>query len=240
MRIDILTLFPEVISAYLESSIIKRGIESNKFEVIIHNFRDYSTNKHLKVDDTIYGGGAGMLISVEPIVRCLKDIPDYDKAFKILTSPAGIKYDEGYARKFSKYDHIIIICGHYEGIDARILNYVDCVCSIGDYVLTGGELAALAVMDSVVRLIPGVISMDSTVEESFNNNLLECDQYTKPQEYDGYSVPDVLLSGNHEEIRLYRLENSIKKTLDIRPDLIDKGEFNTEEKAIIDKVKQSK
>lgn len=237
MIIDVLTLFPENIESFINSSIIKRVIEKKIVTINVHNFRDYSINKHHKVDDTPYGGGAGMLITLQPIVDCLKSIKGYDKAYKIITTPAGKTYNQNVAKELSKKEHIIIICGHYEGIDERILNYVDEEISIGDYVLTGGEIASLAILDSVVRLLPNAISSLSIVDESFNDNLLEYAQYTKPASFDGYKVPDVLISGNHEEIRKYRRYSSLLKTYTKRPELLDNVNLSKEDLEMLKSIK---
>lgn len=237
MIIDILTLFPEMFDGILNSSIIKRAIEKGVVQVRVIDYRTYSKDKHHKVDDTIYGGGAGMLISVEPVVNCLKDIDGYDKALKLITSPTGKVFNQEYAKKLAKLDHIIIVCGHYEGIDARISNYIDEEVSIGDYILTGGEVASMAIIDSVIRLIPGAITDLSTIEESFSDNLLEYDQFTKPASFDGYDVPYVLTNGNHEEIRKWRRRNSIEKTFKFRPDLICEDKLNKEDLGIIAELK---
>ena len=220
VRFDILTLFPEMIEGMLNQSILKRAIEKKIIEVNIINFRDFSTNKHSTVDDYAYGGGAGMLISVEPIHLAMKTIPNIDKAYKILTSPSGNVYNQNKAEKLSKLDHIVIVCGHYEGIDNRILDYIDEEISIGDYVLTGGEIPACAIIDSIARLVPGVISDESIVGESFTMGLLEYPQYTRPYEYDGKKVPDVLVSGHHANIKKWQRYQSLKKTYEVRPELL--------------------
>lgn len=197
-------------------------ISSNKLvDIEVINFRDYSSDKHKKVDDISYGGGPGMVLSVQPIVDCLKTIKTNDSKVILLT-PSGIIYNQSIANSFLKYKHIILICGHYEGFDERILNYVDYQISIGDYVLTGGEIAALAVIDSISRLIPGAINSESLQNESFEQNLLDYPVYTKPQVYDSYKVPEVLLSGNKKLIDEYRLNQRIIKTKINRPDLYDK------------------
>lgn len=237
MRIDILTLFPEMFDGFLKSSIIKRAIEKGIVEVNIIDYRAFSLDKHHKVDDTIYGGGAGMLISVEPVVRCLKSIDGFSEARKVITSPTGECFSQKKAIELAKLDHLIIICGHYEGIDARINNYVDEEISIGDYVLTGGEVASLAMIDSIIRLLPGAITLESTMDESFSDGLLEYDQYTKPLSFDGYDVPFVLTNGNHEEIRKWRRFNAIKKTYKKRPDLLKNKELSKEDLAFLKKVK---
>lgn len=235
MRIDILTIFPEMFINIVNSSIIKRAIEKEVVEVNIHDFRLFSSNKHNKVDDTPYGGGAGMVISLQPIIDCLKSIPNFNTALKLITSPAGVVHNQQLAHSLSKKEHIIIICGHYEGIDDRIMNYIDMKISIGDYVLTGGEIPAMAIIDSVIRLLPNAIASESIIEESHSNSLLEYNQYTKPAIYDGHKVPDVLLSGNHEEIRQYRRYSSLMNTKDNRPDLYEKIEFSKEDLKIINK-----
>ena len=237
MIIDIITIFPEMFEGIIKSSIIKRTIEKDLITINVHDFREYTTNKHKKVDDTIYGGGAGMLIQCQPIIDNLKNIQGYEKAYKIITSAQGNTFNQEKARAFSKLDHLIIICGHYEGIDNRVLNYVDEEVSIGDYILTGGEIPALAIIDSVIRLIPEAITDMSIQDESFEMGLLEYPQYTKPYEYDGYTVPDELISGNHEEIRKYRKFESIKKTYFKRPDLLEKYEFDKEGLLFLNNIK---
>ena len=222
MVIDVVTIFPEMFRGILNNSIIKRAIEKEYVKINIHDFREYSFDKHKNVDDTTYGGGSGMLIACQPVIDCLKSIEGYNKAYKMITSPAGTIWNQKKAILISKLEHVIIVCGHYEGIDERVNNYIDEEISIGDYVLTGGEIPALAIIDSITRLIPDVISEGSLVDESFTNDLLEYPQFTKPQVYDGYSVPFVLTNGNHEEIRKYRLYESLRKTYKNRPDLIEK------------------
>lgn len=237
MIIDIITIFPEMFEGIIKSSIIKRTIEKELITINVHDFRNYTTNKHKKVDDTIYGGGAGMLIQCQPIIDNLKNIQGYEKAYKIITSAQGNTFNQQKANELSKLDHIIIICGHYEGIDNRVLNYVDEEISIGDYILTGGEIPALTIIDSVIRLIPEAITDTSIKDESFEMGLLEYPQYTKPYEYDGYKVPDELVSGNHEEIRRYRKFESIKKTYFKRPDLLEKYELDKEGLLFLNNIK---
>lgn len=237
MRIDILTLFPEMFDGVLNQSIIKRAREKGHVEINVINFRTFADNKHQKVDDTPYGGGAGMVLTIQPLVSCLESIPNFKSATKILTTPSGHTYNQNKAKSLSEKKHLIIICGHYEGIDERILNYIDEEISIGDYVLTGGEIAALAIIDSVIRLIPNVINKESITEESFSDNLLEYPQYTKPYEYKGLKVPDVLISGNHEEIRKFRRFEALKKTYLRRPDLLEKAKLNNEDINFLNKIK---
>ena len=240
VRFDILTLFPEMIEGTLNQSILKRAIEKKIIEVNIINFRDFSTNKHSTVDDYAYGGGAGMLISVEPIHLAMKTIPNIDKAYKILTSPSGNVYNQNKAEKLSKLDHIVIVCGHYEGIDNRILDYIDEEISIGDYVLTGGEIPACAIIDSIARLVPGVISDESIVGESFTMGLLEYPQYTRPYEYDGKKVPDVLVSGHHANIKKWQRYQSLKKTYEASPELLGNIALTNEDIKMLEEIKNEK
>ena len=220
MKIDILTLFPEMFTNIFSSSIIKRALDKKIVDINIHNFRDYSKDPHHKVDDTPYGGGEGMVLMCQPIFDAVKSLKTED-SYIILHTPDGTTYKQQTAYTLAKHKHLIIICGHYEGFDERIRSLCDLELSIGDYILTGGELASMVVVDSVVRLLPGVIKENSHLKESFNNNLLDYPQYTKPRVYEGMEVPEVLLSGDHERIKKYRLKESIKKTQERRPDLQD-------------------
>lgn len=223
MKIDILTLFPEMFEGFLNSSIIKRAIDKELVEINVINFRDYTKDPHNKVDDTPYGGGSGMVLMVQPIYDAVMDLRR-DDTLVILLSPDGVPYNQKKAYELKKYKHLIIICGHYEGFDDRIRSVVDLTISIGDYVLTGGELPSMVLTDSIVRLIDGVIEEESHINDSFNpnTNLLDYPTYTKPREFMGMKVPDVLLSGNHKEIEKYRKEESLRKTKEIRPDLLEK------------------
>lgn len=218
MRIDILSLFPEMFDGFLESSIIKRAREQGYVDIKIHNFRDYSLDKHGRVDDYPYGGGAGMVLMCEPIFRCLDEIKT-PESFVIMTSPAGHTFKQEMAVDLSKKKHLIILCGHYEGFDERIKSIVDMEVSIGDYVLTGGELPSMVMCDAITRLIPGVISAESLEVESFNDGLMDYPNYTRPEEFRGMRVPEVLLSGHHKNIEKYREEERIKRTKEIRKDL---------------------
>ena len=219
MKIDVLTLFPEMFTGVISSSIIKRAIDDNKIEINLHNFRDYSKDIHHKVDDTPYGGGCGMILTCQPIFDCVNDLKD-DECTVILLTPDGTPYKQEIANNLVKLKHLIIICGHYEGFDDRIRSICDMEISIGDYVLTGGEIPAMVLIDSVTRLIDGVINKESYQNDSFYNGLLDYPQYTKPREYNGLKVPDVLLSGNHKEIEKYRMEAALEKTRDRRCDLL--------------------
>jgi len=223
MKITVLSLFPEMFEPVLNNSILKRAQESNLVEFNIINFRDFSTNKHKTVDDTPFGGGAGMLLAVEPIYFALKSIDGFEKALKILLTPQGITFNQTIAKNLLSNEHIILICGRYEGFDERVREFVDLELSIGDFVMTGGEIASLAIIDAISRLIPGVLgSQESYEHDSFYTEYLDYPQYTKPREFLGLKVPDVLLSGNHQEIAKWREEQKKSKTQKRRPDLLKK------------------
>lgn len=219
MRIKVLSLFPKMFDGILNESIIKRAMDDKKVNIDVIDLRSYSKDKHNKVDDTIYGGGAGMLIKCEPVFDAIDDLKTKNTKV-IMLSPDGVKYNQEKAYELSKEKNIILLCGHYEGFDERINTVVDEKISIGDYVLTGGEIPAMAIIDSVTRLLPGVINEESHLNDSFNNDLLDYPQYTKPKEYRGMKVPDVLLSGDHKKIDEWRREEQIKKTKKQRPDLL--------------------
>ena len=222
MKIDILTLFPDMFKGVFSESIIKRAIDLEKGEINLINFRDYTNDLHNKVDDTPYGGGAGMVLMPQPIFDCVKSIKT-DDSVVILLTPDGVPYKQNISYSLSRKKHIILICGHYEGFDERIRSICDMEISIGDYVLTGGEIPSMVLVDSIVRLIPGVIREESHLEDSFNDNyLLDYPTYTKPRVYEGMEVPEVLLSGNHEKIRLWRENEALKRTKLRRPDLLEK------------------
>lgn len=220
MRIDILTLFKEQFNGFLETSIIKRAIDRKQIEISLVDIRDFVQNKHRQVDDTVYGGGSGMVIMVEPVVLAIESVKTKDSKVILLT-PSGDVYNQDKAISLSKEKHLIIICGHYEGIDERIKHFIDMEISIGDFVLTGGEIPSMVLVDSITRLLDGVITKESLESESFNDNLLDYAVYTKPRNFRGYEVPEVLVSGNHELIRKYREEERIRRTNERRKDLID-------------------
>ena len=220
MKIDVLSLFPGMFSGVFEESIIKRAINEGKVSINIHNFREFSLDPHNKVDDTPYGGGAGMVLTCQPIFDCVKSLKEED-SIVILLTPDGEVYKQSKAYELSKCKHLIFICGHYEGFDERIRSICDLEISIGDYVLTGGEIASMAIIDSIVRLIPGVIEEESHVNDSFNDNLLDYPTYTKPRVYEGMEVPEVLVSGDHKKIAEWRMQESLKRTRERRPDLLD-------------------
>ena len=225
MKIDILTLFPKMFSGPFGESIIRRAEDRGLVEIKIHNLRDWVKDKRKTVDDRPYGGGVGMILMVEPIYNALKDLKNEKiKGEKtILLTPRGKVFNQKTAQKFSKLKHLIFITGHYEGYDERIAKYADEEISIGDYVLTGGELPVMVIVDSVVRLIPGVLEKSNAVKnESFAKNLLEFPQYTRPEKFEGLVVPKILLSGNHKKIEEWRAREALKKTKKVRPDLTRK------------------
>lgn len=224
MRIDILTVLPEMFESPLGCSILRRAQDKGLAEIVVHNIRDYSTNKHRKVDDYPFGGEAGMVMTIEPIDRCISDLKSqrhYDEV--IFTSPDGETFNQPMANSMSLLDNIIILCGHYKGIDYRIREHlITREISVGDYVLTGGELPALAITDAIVRLIPGAIGDEqSALSDSFQDNLLAPPVYTRPADYNGWTVPEVLLSGHQARIDQWRHEQALERTRRLRPDLLD-------------------
>lgn len=222
LKIDILTLFPNMFDGVFQESILKRAIDAGKIEINLINFRDFTNDPHNKVDDTPYGGGAGMVLMAQPIFDCVKSIRR-ENSKVILLTPDGIPYKQKMAYDLCSEEHLILICGHYEGFDERIRSICDMEISIGDYVLTGGEVPAMVLVDSVTRLIPGVINERSHLGDSFSESyLLDYPTYTKPRVFEGMEVPEVLVSGDHKRIAEYRLEESIKKTKLRRPDLLEK------------------
>ena len=222
MKIDILSLFPEMFEGFLNTSIIKRAIDNNLVTIKVHNFRDYSTDKHKRVDDYPYGGGSGMVLMCDPIFRAIEAIKEED-SIVIMMTPSGKVFKQDVAVDLSHKKHIILLCGHYEGFDERIKSIVDMELSIGDYILTGGEIPAMAITDTITRLIPGVITDGSLESESFNDGLLDYPVYTRPVEYRGMKVPDILLSGHHKNIDSYRQEEKIRLTSENRKDLSSGG-----------------
>lgn len=225
LRFDIITIFPSMFSAVFNESIIKRAQEKKKVVVKVHDLRDFTKDKHKKVDDRPFGGGPGMVLSAQPLFDAVKSIKGKRKAHVIYMDPGGRPFTQGRAKQLTKHKNLIIICGHYEGIDERVRErLVDESISIGDYVLTGGEVPAMVVLDAVTRLIPGVLGKEeSLLTESFEHNLLEAPTYTRPADFRGIKVPDVLLSGNHFEIQKWQKAQSLKRTQKNRPDLLKKG-----------------
>jgi tRNA (guanine37-N1)-methyltransferase len=229
LKIDIVTLFPEICRAPLGESIMKRAQNNAIVDLNVHNLRDWTTDKHHIVDDAPFGGGQGMVMKPEPIFAAVEDLQNQSSKLKpqtskvVLMSPAGRRLDQQMAAELSGESHLIIICGHYEGVDHRVIEHlVDAEISIGDYVLTNGAIAAVVLVDAIVRLLPGVLGHDqSAVDDSFSRGLLEAPQYTRPAEFRGWKVPDVLLSGNHAEIEMWRKKQALNRTRENRPDLLD-------------------
>ncbi|MDO5717527.1 MAG: tRNA (guanosine(37)-N1)-methyltransferase TrmD [Tissierellia bacterium] len=223
MRFDIITIFPEFFYALNDYGVVGKAVESGKIKINPVNLRDYSQDKHKKVDDEIYGGGPGMLMSPQPICDAIDDLKS-ENSKTIFMSPQGKNMDNDMVIELSSFEHLIILCGHYEGVDQRIIdNYIDMEISIGDYILTGGEIPAMALIDSVSRFIPGVLgNSDSAVSDSLYNDLLKYSVYTRPADFRGMKVPEILLSGNHKLIEEWRMENSLENTKNKRPDLYEK------------------
>ena len=245
MRIDIMTLFPEMCEAVLSESIIGRARKAEKVEVSCINIRDFSENKHHKVDDTPYGGGMGMVMSAAPIYNCFSSLYDAESEVKphlIYMTPKGKTFTQQRAVELSKLNHIVILCGHYEGVDQRVIDQiVDEEISVGDYVLTGGELPALTVTDAVCRMLDGVLADEVCfTEESHMGSLLEYPQYTKPENWNGISVPDVLLSGHHANINKWRREKAIEETYRRRPEMLNAAQLSKKEIEFLEKLKKDK
>lgn len=220
MKITVLTLFPNMFDGFLNESIIKRAREKGIVDIELVNFRDYTPLKNGQVDDSIYGGGPGMLLRCEPIFECL-DAVRTQKSLVVMLTPDGKTFDQTCAREFAEVEHLILLCGHYEGFDERIKTIVDVQLSIGDFILTGGEVPAMAIIDAVTRLLPGAIREESLDSEAFEDGLLDYPSYTKPSEYRGLSVPEVLLSGDHAKIDAWREKMRLEKTKEKRPDLLE-------------------
>lgn len=242
MRIDIITLFPEMFSGVLHTSILGKAAEKGIVDFHMTNFRDYSESKHGTVDDTPYGGGGGMVLKPEPLFRAVEAIASEAKPRIILMCPQGRRYDQQLAEELAKEEHLIFLCGHYEGYDERIRQFlVTDEVSIGDYVLTGGELAAMVVIDSVVRLQPGALGNESSaVTDSFSSGLLEHPHYTRPAEFRGWKVPDILLSGHHANIERWRLKESLRRTRERRPELLERLELTAEMKKLLAEIEAEK
>jgi tRNA (guanine37-N1)-methyltransferase len=241
MKIDILSLFPDMFQSTLSESILGKAREKNLIDVSVTDFREYTTDKQRHVDDAPYGGGAGMLLQAQPIMDALdatqKQSEQYSSGRVILLDPAGQKFDQKLAIELSQEKHLTFICGHYEGYDERIRSVITDEISLGDFVLTGGELGAMVVIDATVRLIPGVLgNQESAPGDSFSNGLLESPQYTRPAEFRGMKVPDVLLSGDHQKIAMWRQKESLKRTLQRRPDLLKKMTLSSEQKHLLSDI----
>ncbi len=241
MKCDVLTLFPDILTAYLNESILRRAREKNLLDVKIYNIRDFALGPHRSVDDYPFGGGAGMVFKPEPIFRAMDFLrEDGEQRKVILLSPQGRPFNQSIAENYSREkQRFVFICGRYEGIDERVKTLVDDEVSIGDYVLTGGELAALVIIDAVTRLIPGALGDECSVEdESFSWGLLDYPHYTRPREFRGLKVPQVLVSGDHKEIWLWRRKEALRKTMKMRPDLIDKDELSDLDKEILSDIEE--
>lgn len=241
IRFDVLSIFPEMFASPFNVSIIKKAREKGLVEIHLHNIRDYALDKHRMTDDAPYGGGGGMVMKVEPVDRALAALKIAgEEALVVLFTPQGERFTQRLAEELSSYSRIILICGHYEGVDERISQYlVDREISIGDFVMTGGELSAMVVIDTVSRLLPGVLgSVTAAVSDSFSTRLLEHPHYTRPAEYRGWQVPEVLLSGNHREIEQWRRRESLRRTLMRRPDLLEQAELSPEDKKILEELKR--
>jgi tRNA (guanine37-N1)-methyltransferase len=228
MRITILTLFPEMFNGILENSIIKRAIQKGIVCFNIRNIRDYTLDKNHRTDTPPIGGGAGLIMKCQPIVDAINDNKN-ENSHIILTSARGATYNEEKAKKLAELEDLIIVCGHYEGVDERITSYIDEEISIGDYILTGGEIPAMIIADSVIRLLKGAINQESIIDESFEENLLEYSQFTEPYDFNGAKVPDILYCGNHEAINKYRLKKSLQITNKFRPDMLKKLNLSAKE-----------
>ena len=235
MKIKIITLFPKMFEGFVSESIIKRAIEKNVCSVEIIDMRDYSLSKHRHVDDTPYGGGAGMVLACDVVDRAIK-ANSSDNSYKIMMTPQGNRYNQKKAEELSTKEEIVLICGHYEGFDERIRTFVDEEISVGDYVLTGGEIPSMIVADSVIRLLGQAIKQESHEDDSFSSGLLEYPQYTRPLEYNGMVVPEVLVNGNHKLINRFRKKESLRKTYLRRPDLLETYEFSKEDRKLMDEV----
>lgn len=238
MIIKILTLFPEMFDGFLTNSIIKRAIAKDLIKIEVINIRDYTTDKYGRVDSYPVGGGAGLVMKCQPIVDCINKNKSED-GHVIMLSPRGATYKQAKAHKLLKYDEILLLCGHYEGIDERVNKYVDEQISIGDYILTGGEIGAMAISDSIIRLIDGAIAEESIEEESFENGLLEYPQYTEPYDFNGDKIPDILYSGNHEAIRKWRQKESLYLTREFRFDLFEKYKLSKEDLKLLSEEREN-
>ena len=236
MKITILTLFPDMFTGVMTNSIIKRAIAANLVEIKIVNIRDYTLDKYGRVDSAPVGGGAGLIMKCQPIIDCL-NANKSEESKVVMLSPRGKTYNQAKAHEFaSNVQDLVLICGHYEGIDERVNDYIDEQISVGDYILTGGELGSMIIADSIIRLLDGAIANESIVEESFENGLLEYPQYTEPYDYNGKKIPDILYSGNHEAIAKWRKKQSLKLTKEYRKDLFDKYELNKQERKLLDEL----
>lgn len=240
MKITILTLFPEMFTGFIETSIIKKAILKEAVEIQIVNIRDYTKDKHTRCDDYPFGGGAGLVMQAQPVIDAIRAVSNEHSHIAMMT-PQGKTFDQAKAKSMRmEIQELVLVCGHYEGFDERIRSFVDEEISIGDFVLTGGELPAMVISDALIRLLDNVITTESYENDSFEDGLLEYPHYTRPLDFEGMLVPEVLRSGHHEKIRQWRLKQSLKKTLKVRPDLIEKRVLTKEEQKFLEEIKQGK
>jgi tRNA (guanine37-N1)-methyltransferase len=244
MKFDVVTIFPQMVEAVLAEGVVSRGIASGVLDVVVHDLRDYTTDRHRSVDDLPYGGGPGMVMKPEPLVKAVEEIrtrrgrPDA----VVLLSPQGRRFTQGEAERLSSLAHLVLLCGRYEGMDERVATLVGAEeVSLGDFVVSGGELPALVVMDAVARLVPGVVGDEQSVaEDSFSRGLLDYPHYTRPAEFAGLRVPDALLSGHHAMVRRWRRKEALARTLDRRPDLIERAALDDEDRALLDEIRKER
>jgi tRNA (guanine37-N1)-methyltransferase len=240
IRFDILTLFPEMFQSPLASSVLKKAIDRGIIRVSVFNIRDFTKDKHRVVDDSPYGGGSGMVMKAGPIVEGIEQLRSTDGSPRVvLMTPQGVPFDHSQAKRLSQYDHLLFVCGRYEGVDERVRDYVDEEVSVGDYILMGGELAVMVVIDAVSRFVPGVLGSEvSVLEESFVSSLLEYPQYTRPRVFRGKRVPEVLVSGNHHRITHWRRKEALRRTFTRRPDLLEKVSLSEGDLALLEEIKR--
>lgn len=236
MKISIISLFPDMFTGFMETSIIKKAILKEHVSLEVIDMRSFTEDKHNRVDDYPYGGGAGLVLMCQPVIDALESVRT-EKSKVIMMTPQGVTLKQSIAYDLSQEEHLIFLCGHYEGFDERIRSFVDLEMSIGDYVLTGGELAAMVISDAVIRLVEGVITQESHEDDSFSNGLLEYPHYTRPQNYRGMEVPEVLTSGHHGNVRKFRLKSSLERTLKKRPDLLKDRVLTKEELSLINEIR---
>lgn len=242
MRFDIITIFPEMFQSPFASGVLGKAVAKGMIEVVVHNLRDFTDDKHQQVDDRPFGGGEGMVLKPEPIFKAVEKVRVTQDAEVVLLTPQGEKFTWQVAEKLSQASQVILICGRYEGVDERVAEHLATrELSIGDFILTGGELAAMVVVEAVARLVPGVVGKEAAVrQDSFFRRIFDYPQYTRPRDFKGYKVPEVLLSGNHDKIRRWRKKKALEKTWRIRPDLINLEELSPEEREILDEIKKER
>lgn len=242
MRFDIISIFPGMFESLFSAGVISRAMEKGLLEIGIHDLRDYTSDKHNQVDDRPYGGLEGMVLKPEPVFKAVEAIKKLERSITCLLTPQGLAFTSGLAEKLADYQQVILICGRYEGVDERVIEHlVDQEISIGDYVLSGGELAAAVVVEAIARFVPGVVGREESVQhDSFASGRLDFPQYTRPREFRGYRVPEVLFSGNHRKIARWRLKKALEKTLAHRPDLLESRQLSSEEEEILEEIKRER